>query len=142
MEKPYSMASMIEKSWRKVSSHQRMLTSAVVCNPTLVLYSINKVLNFFRPMCLDTLPFDARIDPFLDVHAHDKSCKVFVLLMVALQLVLYVPRTTKPSTLRVKGTEKSGTSSTTYPLASRMATQRSLEKLNISAYCNPRVPKT
>ncbi|KEF58296.1 uncharacterized protein A1O9_06222 [Exophiala aquamarina CBS 119918] len=96
---------MAEKTWLKLKRNQRMLASAVVCNPTLVLYSINKVLSIFRPTYLLDPAFDAWVDPLLDVHAHDRSCKVFVLLMVALQIVLYVPRTPDVGTTRIRGKE-------------------------------------
>lgn len=97
------MARMVDKTWQKIKTHQRMLTSAVVCNPTLVLYSINKVLSIFRPTSRLDPAFDTWVDPLLDVHAHDRSCKVFVILIVALQLVLYVPRNSDLSTMHVQG---------------------------------------
>lgn len=134
------MARMIDETWRRIRTHQRMLTSAVVCNPTLVLYSINKVLSIFRPIRLLDTTFDVRIDPLLDVHAHDKSCKVFVVLMVALQLVLYVPRNTELGTIRGKGNDKADARDATV-LASQMKGS-ALEKLNVSACYNPRVQKT
>ena len=97
------MSSMIAKTWQKIKTHQRMLTSAVVCNPTLVLHSINKVLSIFRPTSLLDPAFDTWVDPLLDVHVHDKSCKAFVILIVALQLVLYVPRSSDLRTMSVQG---------------------------------------
>lgn len=103
------MPKMVENTWQKIKRNQRILASAVVCNPTLVLYSINKVLSIFRPTYLLDPAFDAWVDPLLDVHAHDRSCKVFVVLMVVLQIVLYVPRSLDLGTTRIRGKECPGT---------------------------------
>jgi len=96
---------MAERTWQKIKQNQRMLASAVICNPTLVLHSINKVLSIFRPTYLLDPTFDAWVDPLLDVHAHDKSCKVFVVVMVVLQIVLYVPRSPNQGTATIQGKE-------------------------------------
>lgn len=72
-------------------NNRRRWIPAILCNPTLVLHTFNIVISFFRPDELLQPIFATWIEPQLDVHADDETCKIFVLFMVAVQMAIYVP---------------------------------------------------
>jgi hypothetical protein len=88
-ERP-AVSEWIETAWRQVKDNRHILVPAVVCNPTLVLHALNVLSSCILPP--EPSPaLNTWIQPHLDVHANTGSCKIFVLLMVALQLRIYVP---------------------------------------------------
>ncbi|KAJ4511828.1 hypothetical protein HRR83_007278 [Exophiala dermatitidis] len=83
------MASLFWNSCELILENRTILYLMILCNPILILHLINGLLSFLRPSVLSDPAFDTWIEPHLDMHAHDEACKVFTILVVMLQLVLY-----------------------------------------------------
>jgi hypothetical protein len=80
-----------EFSWYQVKAKCHMLVPAVFCNPTLVLHVMNIMFSCILPPTNTSPALDTWIEPHFDVHANPGSCQIFVLLLVALQLSIYMP---------------------------------------------------
>lgn len=68
-----------------------LLYPMVVFNPVLLLHLVNGLLSFLQPDAMCNQTFDTWVKPHLDVHANDEFCKIFTVLVVVLQLVIYRP---------------------------------------------------
>ncbi|RVX75826.1 hypothetical protein B0A52_00183 [Exophiala mesophila] len=90
---PSKMPPWLLKTWFKIKDSRRRWFLAILCNPTLVLHTINLVLSLLHPHIILGPGFATWVQPHLDVHTNDDSCKVFVIFMVALQMTIFVPIT-------------------------------------------------
>ncbi|KIW72788.1 hypothetical protein PV04_00963 [Phialophora macrospora] len=83
-----------------------LLLLTTILNPVLVLHSINGFLSLLYPDVNPYSIFDTSIQPHIDVHAQDGFCRLFTVVMVVLQSVLYsshVPKITFPDSTREHG---------------------------------------
>ncbi|KIX97139.1 uncharacterized protein Z520_07253 [Fonsecaea multimorphosa CBS 102226] len=76
-------------AWRLLQENPSFLYTMILCNPVLVLHSINGLLSFLYPAAAHDSIFDTLIQPHVDAHAQDGLCHLFTLFMVALQSALY-----------------------------------------------------
>ena len=85
--------------WRNIAINSSLLYT-IIFNPVLVLHALNSILSFVYPTNLGSPTFNSGVQIHLDVHAHDGFCRLFTLVMVALQSALYFPhksRTPQPT---------------------------------------------
>jgi hypothetical protein len=83
-----------------------LLLYTMILNPVLVLHSINGFLSLLYPDVNPYSTFDTSIQPHIDVHAQDGFCRLFTVVMVALQSVLYsshAPKITFPDSTSENG---------------------------------------
>jgi hypothetical protein len=83
-----------------------LLLYTMILNPVLVLHFINGFLSLLYPDVNPYSTFDTSIQPHIDVHAQDGYCRLFTVVMVALQSVLYsshAPKVTFPDSTSENG---------------------------------------
>lgn len=85
------MISTLQNKWQYVKDDCPFLSLAVLSNPVFVLHIANGILSILRPNSIKNSMFDTWIIPHLDVHADDEACRLFTIVMVLLQLVIYRP---------------------------------------------------
>jgi len=89
-----------DRSFGRVLQSNSFILYTVVLNPIFVVHVINGLLSLLSPDDVQHLDFTTSIRPHFDVHMQDGLCRVFTLMMVALQSVLcssHSPRNPAPS---------------------------------------------
>ncbi|OCT44176.1 hypothetical protein CLCR_00729 [Cladophialophora carrionii] len=77
------------RSFYRLLHKNPLLLYTMVLNPVLVLHSINGFLSLLWPDVNSYSTFDTAVQPHFDVHAQDGFCRLFTVVLVALQSVLY-----------------------------------------------------
>lgn len=85
------MISLLQHHWQSVRDGCPFLYSAVLCNPVLIIHTINGLLSILQPNDTSNPIFDTYINAHFDVHSHDNFCRAFAILMVGVQLAIYRP---------------------------------------------------
>ncbi len=80
--------------WR-VLRNNPLLLYTMILNPVLVLHFINGLLSLLYPDDLQYAALNTSVQPHLDVHANDGFCRLFTVIMVALQSAVYSSRAPK-----------------------------------------------
>ncbi|KIV80880.1 hypothetical protein PV11_08347 [Exophiala sideris] len=87
------MFPVMQKNWQAVMDDCPFFSySAVLSNPVLILHAMNCFLSCLPTSDVKTSIFETWITAHFDVHADDKLCRAFTVIVVALQLAIYYPK--------------------------------------------------
>ncbi|KAL6244777.1 hypothetical protein RBB50_008305 [Rhinocladiella similis] len=84
-----TMSAALQRNWQMMKQDWPLVSTAVLCNPVLVLHAMNGLLSYLDPAGMSNPLFDTQVNPHLDVHADENFARVFTAVIVMAQLAAY-----------------------------------------------------